>query len=555
MRCLLISLVALASFALLPNLAVADNEGQADLDAAADLQITAETLGDLEKVIKLAESALQKGLDKGQTEFAKKLLAATLYQHANRSAESIFGRRRPDPRMTTIRQQALKDLDKAKGHDPDLPDIYLLEAKLQALPGGDLNAAGDAVGKAIAVFQKKDDPKQLSRAYFLRAQLSEDKDRKLADLELAVKADPSNTDAGQVLALFYVQENQNEKAVATLQKLLEQDSNNPNLLAALAEALTDLKKFDDALKYCDDLIKQAPKATLGYNLRARVKVMKDDVPGAIKDLDEALAINGDDVQALLMRGSLHNSQGHDALAKADNDRLLKQAPDLPQAILLRSMLAAGKKRWGDAINDMQILLQTDPTNEEWRLRLAAYYVGDSRPRKAIELLTQLLDSIHDENGAGQKETRVDALRARGDALLSVGKHADAVKDYDEALKLDPEDTGVLNNLAWVLATSPDDPVRNANRSIEMGTKACELTKYQKPHILSTLAAGYAEKGDWETAKKWSAKAVELGSKDEEVDQQLKKELESYQQTKPWREKQEVEENAKPLGKSKSDLET
>ena len=98
-------------------------------------------------------------------------------------------------------------------------------------------------------------------------------------------------------------------------------------------------------------------------------------------------------------------------------------------------------------------------------------------------------------------------------------------------------------------------VRNADRSIELGTKACELTKYQKPHILSTLAAGYAEKGDWETAKKWSAKAVEMGAKDNEVDQQLKKELESYREKKPWREKQEVEENTKPLGKSKRDLET
>ena len=38
--------------------AAAQNEGQADLDMATDLQITAETLGDLERVIKLAESAM-----------------------------------------------------------------------------------------------------------------------------------------------------------------------------------------------------------------------------------------------------------------------------------------------------------------------------------------------------------------------------------------------------------------------------------------------------------------------------------------------------------------
>lgn len=543
------ALISLSAFA-----RAADKPGQADLDMATDLQVTAETLGDFEKVIKLAESALEKGVDKDQEEFAKKMLAAALFQHANRSAESIIERRR-NPRAGTIRTQALKDLEKAKKHDPTLPDIFLLEARLQAMQGGDLKAASSSASEAIRLLTGKDDPKQLSKAYILRAQLTEDKDRKLADFEAAAAADPTNTDAGQALAVLYNQKGDNDKAVATLQKLSERDPDNPALLAGLAEALTDLKKYDEALKYCDSVIKQAPRATMGYNLRARVKVMKEDIDGALKDLDEALAINGNDLQALLMRSNLHASRGNDEKAKADVDKLLKQAPDLPQAILLRSMIAAGKKRWGDAITDMQVLLQTDPTNAEWRIRLAGYYVGDARPRKAVELLTQVIDSIRDDNDPASRETKVDALRARGDALLSVGRHADAVKDYEDAIKIDGEDTGVLNNLAWVLATSPDDGVRNAARSVELGLKACELTKYEKPHILSTLAAGYAEKGDWEMAKKWSAKAVELGAKDDDVDQQLRKELEGYKEKKPWREKQEVEENTKPIGRSKGEVET
>ena len=555
MRRLLIAFVVLAPLAASPRLSPAQNPGQADLDMATELQLGAETLGDLEKVIKAAESALAKGLDQANQEFAKKLLASTLYQHANRTAESLFQRRQRGQRVATIRQQALKDLEKAKGHDATLIDIYLLEAKLHALPGGEMKAAESAASEAIQLLTARDDPKQLAKAYVLRAQIVEDNERKLADFEAAAKADPSNAEAGQALAVLYIQKGDNEKAVATLKGLLERDADNPRLMLVLAEALTDLKKYDEALKVCDDLIKQAPQQTMGFNLRARVKVMKDDVEGAIKDLNEALAINENDPQALLMRSNLLASQGKDDLAKADVDKLRRIAPDLPQAILLNSMIAAGKKRWGEAITDMQTLLQTDPTNAEYRIRLAAYYVGDSRPRKAIELLTHVLEGIRDDNDPEQKETRAEALRARADALLSVGKHAEAIKDYDEALKIDPEDTHVLNNLAWVLATSPEDGVRNAKRSIELGLKACELTKYEKPHILSTLAAGYAEKGDWETAKKWSAKAVEMGAKEEEIDSQLKKELESYEQKKPWREKQEVEENTKPIGSSKSDLET
>jgi len=182
-------------------------------------------------------------------------------------------------------------------------------------------------------------------------------------------------------------------------------------------------------------------------------------------------------------------------------------------------------------------------------------VGDKRPRKAIDVLTAIIDGMGENLDKDEKETKADALRARGDAMLSVGKHGDAVKDYDEALKLTPDDTGVLNNLAWVLATSPDDGVRNADRSIELGTKACDLTKFEKPHILSTLASGYAEKGDWENAIKWSGKAVELGVKEDDVSDQLKKELDSYKEKKPWREKQEIEENTKPLGAKPNDLET
>lgn len=554
MRRLLILIVALAPFAF-SSVPAADQPGQVDLDQAADLQVSAETLGDLEKVIKLAESALAKGLDKDQKDFANKLLAATLYQHANRSVESLLERRRRRDSVDTIRKQALKDLDKAKKYDATLPDVWLLEAKLQALePGGDTKAATAAAGEAIKLLAAKGDPEQLSKAYVLRAQISEDQDRKLADFEAAVRANPGNSEAAQATAVLYKLKGENDKAIAVLQKLVERDPDNPNLLAAFAEILTAAKKYDEALKHCDSVIKQAPRATIGYKLRARVKIMNDDLPGAMKDLDEALSINANDVEGLLLRSNLHAMQGHEDKASADVEKLQKLAPDLPQVLVVRSVVAANKKRWGEAITNMQLALQTDPTNEEWRIRLAQYYVGDNRPRKAIELLTQVLDGLSDENDP-KGETKADVLEARGNALLSVGKHAEAIKDYDEALKVDPEDTGVLNNLAWVLATSPDDGVRNAKRSIELGTKACELTKYEKPHILSTLAAGYAEGGDFETAKKYSAKAVELGAKDEEVDQQLKKELESYQEKKPWREKQEVEENTKPIGKSKSDLET
>jgi tetratricopeptide (TPR) repeat protein len=555
MRRLMTAIAAASLLALLAAPLRAENEGQADLDKATELQLTAETLADLEKVVELGESALKKGLDKGQTDLAKQILAATLYQHANRMSQAIFEQSPPSPRWPLVRQFALKDLDKAKRFDASLPDLFLLEAKLQVLPGGDEKAAQTAIDEAVKLLKGKDDPKQLAKALVLRAALTDDNEKKLADYDAAIKADPDSTEAWQARALLYIEKGDSEKAVSDLTKLVEKEAGNPMVIGALAEALTNLKKYDEAIKYCEEVIKIAPKSTLGYNLRARINVMKSDIKSAIKDLDQALSINPNDLAALLTRGRLNAAEGNDAQAKADVEKALSLQPDLPQGILLRALLAAQKQKFGEAIADIQVLLQTDPTNAEYRLQLAMFYVGDKRPRKAIDLLTSILEGVTDDKDEDQKQIKASALQARGDALLSVGKHAEAVADYDQALKLDPEDTGVLNNFAWVLATSTDDKVRNADRSIELGTKGCELTKYERPHILSTLAAGYAEKGDWENAVKWSTKAVEVGSKDPEVGEQLKKELDSYKEKKPWREKQEIEENSKPLGSKSNDLET
>jgi tetratricopeptide (TPR) repeat protein len=183
--------------------------------------------------------------------------------------------------------------------------------------------------------------------------------------------------------------------------------------------------------------------------------------------------------------------------------------------------------------------------------LANLYSLDKRPRKAIDVYSALL-------AKDSKNTVV--LRARGDMLLAVGDHAAAVDDYEVVAQslgniedIEPterqkrEAAGAYNNLSWVLATSPVDSVRDGKRALEYGEKAARLSDYRAPHILSTLAAAYAESGDFEKAIEWSSKAVEIGGDEDHAQlEQLQQELDSYKQGKPWREKQETEENDVPL---------
>jgi len=176
------------------------------------------------------------------------------------------------------------------------------------------------------------------------------------------------------------------------------------------------------------------------------------------------------------------------------------------------------------------------------LQLAFYYVADKRPRRAIKVYDLLLKT---------NEANFLARQARADTALSIGAHKKAIGDYELLLKQRPKSDNILNNLAWTLATSPDKEVRNGKRAIQLSVRACEATKYQKPHILSTLAASYAEVGDFKNAIKWSTKAVEMEKKlkIKNISAQLQKELDSYRKKKPWRERQNIKENPAPLGKN------
>lgn len=507
----------------------AEGEGQADLDKATELKIGAESLIQLDEVATLCESALKKGLDDENQKFARQLLTSTLYEHASRLAAEIFDRDPPNPQWPVIRKYAVEKLQQSLKVDDKQGNVQYLLARLQTLPGGDRELGLKAASAAVRL--AGDDNKELSKALLLRGALSDDEDRRLGDFNQAVLIDPTNSEALRVRGTYHLAREDYDKAAADFTKLLEADGNNVNAQHALSEALIQLKKYDEALQHADKAVEIDAKNPLSYTLRARVYLMKEDAKHALTDINKAIELDPRDATALMLRARYYLFENDLAKAKEDVNQLLVVRPGLVEGILLRSMIAAEEKRYDDAISDIRGLLRADPKNVEWRLQLAGYYVGSERPRHAIEIYDELV---------GEDPQNWMAMRGRADALLSVGKHAEAIEDYEKVLKLEPDHSGALNNLAWVLATSPEDKLRDGRRAIELAKKACELTDYKAAHILSTLASGYAETGDFDEAMKWSKKAVELGE-GSDVKEQLEKELESYKQKKPWREMQKVEE--------------
>ena len=86
---------------------------------------------------------------------------------------------------------------------------------------------------------------------------------------------------------------------------------------------------------------------------------------------------------------------------------------------------------------------------------------------------------------------------------------DAVPHYERALSIDPNATPTMNNLAWVLATHTDAAVRNGARAVELATAAVRNSGERDPLYLRTLAAAYAETGNFREAARIAAAAVPL----------------------------------------------
>ena len=115
-----------------------------------------------------------------------------------------------------------------------------------------------------------------------------------------------------------------------------------------------------------------------------------------------------------------------------------------------------------------------------------------------------------------KAVKIDPSAPEGHANLAgllylQGKRPEAVAQWLEALRLQPDNATLLRAVAWVLAASPEADARDGAKALELAQRASRLTNRREPVILDTLAAAYAETGQYAEAVDTARAAHALAS--------------------------------------------
>jgi tetratricopeptide (TPR) repeat protein len=213
----------------------------------------------------------------------------------------------------------------------------------------------------------------------------------------------------------------------------------------------------------------------------------------------ALAVTSDNDVA-------HNNLGYLCV---DRDELDKAISHFEAALRIRSGKRDTHYDAGSAFMQMNLanaLARKGQSDEamvhyDEAIRLQPYY-GDAYYNRGSVLFGKgrIDEAIADWERALQIQPNdANAHTGLGNALLRKGSLKEAIAHYEQALALAPDDPHCRNNMAWVLATSSDDSIRDGAKAMALAQVAVTLSGGREPRFFRTLAAAYAESGRFSEA--------------------------------------------------------
>jgi protein O-mannosyl-transferase len=217
--------------------------------------------------------------------------------------------------------------------------------------------------------------------------------------------------------------------------------------------------------------------------------------------------------------------------------------------------------WRDSETLFKHALAVTKNNDVAENNLGIVFLGRGKLDEAISLL-QAAVALRSENSPAH-ENLAKALLQKGnvsDALIHyrkllelqpdnievhnivgtvlVQQHhiRDGVEEWEKVLAIQPENGNAMSNLAWVFATSPDESVRDGVKAVELAREAVRISDRRIPLLFRTLAAAYAETGEFSKAIQTAQEGIQLANNQGNpgLATELQGNISLYQEQRPLR---------------------
>lgn len=298
-----------------------------------------------------------------------------------------------------------------------------------------------------------------------------------AQFKKAVEAEPANIEARESLANFYFAERQLEKAEQAFKELAEAQGNSPEGKMQLADFYSTVGREDDAINTFSEILKGAPEYVRARYRLGEIYLERKENEKVIEQVEKLLVINDDDAQALMLRARVKMQENKSDEAVKDLEAILKKQPSLKEALyyMAQARLALGQIDQARAfIGDLE---KYHPKYIYSKLlKVQASFTANENQQALVES-NELMDALRgafptpDMTGQQIERLRVQALSARGQAYLALGKVNESRADLQEVLKRSPNSSNAHVNLARV-----EQATRNFPAALGIYEKALTIDK-------------------------------------------------------------------------------
>ncbi len=297
----------------------------------------------------------------------------------------------------------------------------------------------------------------------------------------------ANTNLGAVL----METGRSDEAIVHYEQALVHRIGDPESgYYNLGFALSKIGRIDNAIVNYQKALELNPKYAQARYQLGRALFRKGEIDEAIHQYREALKLNPTDpnLQNDLGNALMQKGLGYEAIEHYEAALQLRESNADTQYNLANALARNGQI--DKAIGHYQHALSIRRDHVEARYELGGALLQKGRTDEAIASYREFLR---------MRPNHVNAHTNLGNLLLQKGQVAEAIAQYEKALELAPEDSLAEINLAWALATCSDPSLRDGKKAVALAQRANQRSGEEDPLALRSLAAGYAEIGEFPSA--------------------------------------------------------